>query len=242
MILKKQAVDIITGARVTEIEQEEGQLKVSYMEKETAKSVLGEVVLVAVGRRPYLMGLFDEAMPEDSLPETHRGALVVDETYGTSVPGIYGIGDAIGGIQLAHVASAEGERAVAAMLHKPMPISMAAVPSCVYTTPEIATVGMTQEEAKEKGIDAVQLKYAMSANGKTVLTRQERSFLKILAEKETGKILGAHMMCDRATDMIGEFSSAIVNGYTAEDMAKAIRPHPTFNEAVGETLRLFEKE
>ena len=98
------------------------------------------------------------------------------------------------------------------------------------------------EEAREKGIDAEQLRFVMSANGKTVLTRQPRSFLRIVCEKSTGKILGAQMMCARATDMIGEFSAAIVAGITAGEIAPAIRPHPTFNEAVGEALRTWTEE
>ena len=247
MILKKQGVDIVTGARVTRIEEsplESGEkgLCVTYLEKETEKKVQGEKVLVAVGRRPAVKELFADELGEEKLPSMNRGVILVNDSYETTVPGVYAIGDVIGGIQLAHVASAEGERAVAAMVGKPMPISMDAVPSCVYTSPEIATVGMTMDDAKEKGIEAVQLRYVMSANGKTVLTRQERSFLRILAEKKTGRILGAHMMCDRATDMIGEFSAAIVNGYTAQDIGRAIRPHPTFNEAVGEALRTFDME
>ncbi|MBQ1366944.1 MAG: dihydrolipoyl dehydrogenase [Firmicutes bacterium] len=242
MILKKQGVDIHTSARLGKIEEsfsEEGkrQLTCYYTEKDKEQSVSAERVLVAVGRRAYIERLFDENL--SVRPETDRGRVLVNEKYQTSVPDVYAIGDVIGGIQLAHVASAEGENAVAAMLGKEPPIRSDVVPSCVYTSPEIASVGMTAEEAKEKGIETETLKYVMGANGKSFLTRQERSFLRILVEKETGRILGAHMMCARATDMIGEFSSAIVNGLTAKQMGEAIRPHPTFNEAVAETLRTF---
>ncbi|MBO4887816.1 MAG: dihydrolipoyl dehydrogenase [Firmicutes bacterium] len=243
MILKKQGVEIHTSAKLQSIEEgsEDGKrmLICHYLEKEKPQQASGEKVLVAVGRRAYTDRLFDEKL--EVRPETERGKVLVDEHFETSVPGVYAIGDVIPGIQLAHVASAQGENAVAAMLGKEPPIRMDVVPSCVYTSPEIASVGMTADEAKEKGIETETLKFVMGANGKSVLTRQERSFLRILVEKETGRILGAHMMCARATDMIGEFSSAIVNGLTADRMGEAIRPHPTFNEAVAEALRTFKE-
>ena len=244
MILKKQGVEIHTSARLQRIEESfidgKRQLICRYLEKEKEQEAVSEKVLVAVGRRAYIQGLFADDL--ETKPETERGKVLVNEKYETSVPGVYAIGDVSGGIQLAHVASAQAENAVASMLGKEPPIRMDVVPSCVYTSPEIATVGMTAEEAKEKGIETETLKYVMGANGKSVLTRQERSFLRILVEKTSGKVLGAHMMCARATDMIGEFSSAIVNGLCADQMGKAIRPHPTFNEAVGEALRTFTKE
>ena len=243
MILKKQSVEIHTSAKLQSIEEgsEDGKrvLICHYLEKEKPQLSSGEKVLVAVGRRAYTDRLFDDKL--EVRPQTERGKVLVDERFETSVPGVYAIGDVIPGIQLAHVASAQGENAVAAMLGKEPPIRMDVVPSCVYTSPEIASVGMTADEAKEKGIETETLKFVMGANGKSVLTRQERSFLRILVEKETGRILGAHMMCARATDMIGEFSSAIVNGLTADRMGEAIRPHPTFNEAVAEALRTFKE-
>ena len=117
------------------------------------------------------------------------------------------------------------------------PIDMKVIPSCIYTSPEIASVGITSDEAKEQGLDTVTKKYPMSANGKTVLSLQERGFIKVIAEKDTGKILGAQMMCARATDMISQFAQAIVNGLTLDDMAHVIYPHPTFSEAIGEAVR-----
>ena len=240
LLLKKQGVDIHTGASLREIRREQTDdgemLHCYYVEKDVEYKVPSDIVLVAVGRRPQAAKLF---VNQNQLPDMDRGYLKADDRYQTSIPGIYAIGDVIGGIQLAHVASAEGENAVAAMLGKEAPFRMDVVPSCVYTDPEIATVGLAVEEAKASGIDAVQVKYVMGANGKTVLTHQERSFIKIVAEKSTGRLLGAHMMCARATDMIGEFSAAIANGFTVQQLATAIRPHPTFNEAIGEALRSF---
>jgi dihydrolipoamide dehydrogenase len=169
--------------------------------------------------------------------ETDRGKIIVNERYETSVPGIYAIGDVIGGIQLAHVATAEGRCAVAFMNGADAPVDVDCVPSCIYTSPEIASVGLTADEAKEKGIDVVSKKYPMSANGKTVLSLQERGFIKVIADKETGKVLGAQMMCARATDMISQFAQAVVNGLTLDDMSRVIYPHPTFSEGIGEAVR-----
>ena len=146
--------------------------------------------------------------------------------------------DIIGGIQLAHMASAEAVNAVAFMCGKEAEIRTDVVPGCVYTSPEIATVGISAQEAKKQGLNVTTKKYPMTANGKTVLSRGERGYISVTADAETNVILGAQLLCERATDMIGEFASAVVNGLTLAELAPVIRPHPTFNEAVGELLRL----
>ena len=122
------------------------------------------------------------------------------------------------------------------MVNEKFPINMQAIPGCVYTNPEIATVGLSREEAEADGMTVTTHKYAMSANGKSVLSNQERGFIKVVAEAETGKILGAQMMCARATDMISEFGTAITAGMTLEEMGSVIRPHPTFSEGITEAV------
>jgi dihydrolipoamide dehydrogenase len=163
--------------------------------------------------------------------------IVVNDKYETSIPGIYAIGDVIGGIQLAHTATAEGRNAVALMNGEEATIKMNVVPSCVYTNPEIATVGITADEAKAMEKDVITKKYIMSANGKSVLSDQERGFIKVVADAETKKILGAQMMCARATDMIGEFAVAISSELTLDDIAGTVHPHPTFVEGIAEAVR-----
>ena len=108
------------------------------------------------------------------------------------------------------------------------------VPSCVYTDPEIASVGLSADEAKAAGIPAVTRKYLMGANGRSVLTRQERGFVKLVAEEGTGRLLGAQLMCARATDLIGEAALALSRGLTLRDLAETIHPHPTFCEALSD--------
>lgn len=234
MILKKRGVEIHTGARVEEIrEGADGTLVCCYREKEELKEAVSEGVLVAVGRRANTEGLLGEGFEL----AMDRGKIIVDEHYETSVPGVYAVGDVTGGIQLAHTASAEAINAVAYMAGEEMPVCMDYVPGCVYTNPEIGSVGITQEEAKAQGISVITKKYPMSANGKSLLSGQERGFIKVVADSETHRILGAQMMCARATDMISEFGTAIVNGLTLEQMGSVIRPHPTFAEGITEAVR-----
>lgn len=233
MILKKRNVEIHTKAKVEEIvEGTDGTLICRYTEKEALQEVEVDGILVAVGRRANTDGLFGEGMEIS----TDRGKILVNENYQTNYSNIYAIGDVIGGIQLAHVASAEGINAVAHMVNEKLPINMGAIPGCVYTNPEIATVGLSKEEAEAAGISVTTHKYAMAANGKSVLSNQERGFIKVVAEAETGKILGAQMMCARATDMISEFGTAITGGMTLAEMRSVIRPHPTFSEGITEAV------
>lgn len=119
-------------------------------------------------------------------------------------------------------------------------MDLSVVPGCVYTDPEIASAGITEEEAKEKGIQVETGKFIMSANGKSLITKEERGFIKVVADKETKTILGAQMMCARATDMIGEFVTAITNRMTISQLLKGMRAHPTYNEGIGEALEELE--
>ena len=163
-----------------------------------------------------------------------------DEKFETSIPGVYAIGDLIFGMQLAHTASAQGTVVAEYLAGKSASVDLSVVPSCVYTDPEIASVGLTEEAAKEQGIPVRVGKFIMSANGKSLISREERGFVKILAAEESGVILGAQMMCARATDMIGELATAVANGLTAKQLLRGMRAHPTYNEGVGEALEELE--
>ena len=233
MSLKKRGVDIHTAASLREIRREDGGLVCVYAENDAEAEAHGDAVLVAVGRKPNTAGLFAPGCE----PDMERSRILVNERYETSIPGIRAVGDVTGGIQLAHMASAEAINAVALMCGKEPPIRTDVVPSCVYTSPEIASVGISAQDAKKLGLNVTTKKVPMTANGKTVLSRGERGYIAVTADAESGVILGAQMLCERATDMIGEFASAIVNRLTLAQLAPVIRPHPTFNEAVGELLR-----
>ena len=234
MIGKKRGMDIHAKARVEKFAQgEDGKFITYFTEKDELQSVESDGVLVCIGRRANTDGLFAEGVSV----EMNRDKIVVNDKYQTSLPGVYAIGDVIGGIQLAHVATAEGRNAVAVMNGEEPSIKMNVVPSCVYTNPEIATVGITADEAKAAGLEVVTKKYIMSANGKSVLSDQERGFIKVVADAESKKLLGAQMMCARATDMIGELAVAIGNELTLDDVASIIHPHPTFVEGINEAVR-----
>ena len=235
MILKKRDVDIITGARVKEIVQgENGSLICRYVEKETQKEVESDGILVAAGRRVNTEGLFGEGF---CLELDGRGRICIDEHGQTSVPGVYAAGDVTGGTMLAHAATAQAINAIHHMAGEEPLFDMNVIPGCVYTSPEIASVGITADDARKAGMSVITKKYPMSANGKSLLSGQERGFVKIVADAESHKLLGAQMMCARATDMISQFATAIVNGLTVEQMAAVIYPHPTFSEGIGEVLR-----
>jgi dihydrolipoamide dehydrogenase len=231
MIMKKRGVKIFTSATVEKIGSESG-LICYFQNKGEAQQVSADGILMAIGRKPNTDQLFGEQV---SLA-CERGGIVVNENYQTSIPSVYAIGDVIRGVQLAHVASAQGINAVAAMLSRPAPINMAVIPSCVYTSPEIACVGLTSEEAKAKGIAVKTGKFVMSANGKSLITQQERGFIKVVFEEETDVILGAQLMCARATDLISELSTAIGSRLTREQLSGVIRPHPTYSEGITEAI------
>ena len=233
MLMKKRGVTISTGALVKEIREGAGGLECVYVEKEKEQTVSCDEILICTGRRPCTDGLFGENFALDC----EKGRILIDENCETSVPGIYAIGDVTGGTMLAHTATAMGRNAVAHMNSSRAPICMDVIPACIYTDPEIASVGLTIEQAKAAGIDADSRKIVMSSNGKTVLSAQERGFIKVVFHKENRKILGAQMMCARASDMISEFAEAIVHGLTMEQMAGVIRPHPTFCEAITDACR-----
>lgn len=235
MNFKNRGIDTHTNAMVEKIEERNGRLVCFYKEKDKVQEVEADHILVCTGRRPVTKGVFSEELKEKLLGA--RGFLQVDECYRTEIPSIYGIGDAIGGTMLAHTATAEGRNAVAIMNGKEPEINMNVVAGCIYTSPEIASVGLTQDEAKEAGIDVITKKFPTSANGKTIIEELDRGFIKLVASKEDHTLLGAQLMCGRATDIIGELAVAIANGLTIEEVANTIHPHPTFVEAVCEAAR-----
>ena len=231
-IMKKQGVEVLTNAVVQSLEQTESGLAVHVLQKGAEKTVTGEKVLCAIGRRAYWDGVFAEGMN----PETRGKSLKVDENFQTSIPGVYAIGDASSVVQLAHVAAAQGTACVERMYGVADHVDLNVIPSCIYSTPEIAVVGITEAEAKERGIPAVVGKCTMFGNARTVIEDPGRCFMKIVAHAETHEILGASLMCQHASDMISQISAAMVNHQTAEELRRVMRPHPSFEEAMTEAL------
>ena len=238
-ILTDRGVHIYKESILEQISEADGGLKCQFVSQGRTRELQVEGVLMSVGRRANTEGLFDSNVPI----KLERGKIVVDEFFRTSVPGIYAVGDVVGGIQLAHVASAEATYVVEKMNNREpsvivsmvpsclfTPISI--VPSCLYTDPEIASVGLTEEEAREKGVPIRCGRYAMEGNGQTIISKEAVGFIKVLFAKDSDVLLGAQLMCPRATDMIGELATALANGLTSRQLMYAMRAHPTFNEAI----------
>lgn len=232
MILKKRGVTIHTGCTVEEISESVGNLCCHFNGKNGKKELTTQGILVSVGRKPNTSELFGEQV----LIKQQRG-IVVNQHFETSEKGIYAIGDVIeGSVQLAHAASAQAQNAVAEMFGKKPPLNLNVIPSCIYTNPEIASVGITADQAKENGIEVKTGKYIMSGNGKTIIEQQDRSFIKLVFDAETEVLVGAQLMCARASDFVSELSAAIVGKQTIHQLAAVIRPHPTFSEAITEAV------
>jgi len=232
LILKKQGVRVLLGSMVERIEKGADGMTVSYTAKDGAASVSGEVVLCAIGRRPNTEHLFADGLS----PRFNGRSLWVDERFETSIPGVYAIGDVSTRIQLAHVAAAEGKAFADIHFGQGAKTDLRVVPSCIYCHPEIASVGLTEAEAKAEDIPVKVGKAVLGGNARTLIADDPRSFVKIVAHAESGEILGAHLMCENSSDMISQFSLAIANRRTADELLRIIRPHPSFEETVGDAL------
>ena len=229
--LSKYKVQTLTGAQVKGIEETAGgRLKVSAVIGEGEKAFEGEVVLMAVGRRPNLEGL---GLEEAGVGFSKKG-IGINSRMETNIPGIYAVGDVTGQWLLAHFAFAQGEVAAENVLGHEGQLDSRVVPRCVYTLPEVASVGITEKEAKEKGYEYKVGRFPFSANGKATVTGERSGFIKIVAEAKYGEILGVNILGPHATDLIGEAVLAMKLEGTAQDIAQAIHPHPTLTEALKE--------
>lgn len=200
-------------------------------------------IITATGRIPYTDGL----LGTDAALEFREGKLLIDADFMTSEPGIYAIGDVVSKTQLAHVAAAQGTYVVEKIagrehsimlevvpngMYVPLPI----VPNCIYTSPEIATVGLTEQAALQRGMKVRCGVCSMDGNGKSIITKEEGGFISLIFEAYSNTIIGAQIVCPRATDMIGEMATAIANGLTARQLDKAMRAHPTYSEGISAAI------
>lgn len=224
--LKKAGVKIHTETQITSFTKENGETKVEMQHKGEVQSIKTDHVLMSVGRAPNVMGL-------ELLDLEMDGKFVkVDSNMQTSVQGIYAIGDLAGGYQLAHVASEEGIKAVNHIVGNP--VVDAAVPRCVYTFPEIASVGLSEEKAIELGHDIETKKVDLAGNGKAIAAGENTGFMKLIAEKKYGEVIGVVMVGAHVTEMISQATSFMHLEGTAEEMDSMIFPHPTVSEALSE--------
>lgn len=230
--LKKQGVKINLSSKVTKVEKQADGLIVSFTDKAGDQTERADMVVVCVGRRANINGLGAEEVGI----ATERGKIAVDKFCKTSQKNVYAIGDCTGGIMLAHYASAQGVAVAEMISGKQNHTNLEVVPSCVYTSPEIASVGLTAAECEAKGIEVEIGKFPMGANGKAVIVGEDKGFVKTVFEKSSGKLLGATLYCTRATDLIGEFALAVANNMTRKEYLHGMKPHPTVVEALFESV------
>ncbi len=205
-----------------ELQGVQGDKKVSYS---------GDLVLVSVGRKPYTAGL---DLDKIGVKLTDRGRIAVQDHWQTSVPSIYSIGDVIDGPMLAHKAHEEGVAVAERIAGKPGHVNYNIIPGIIYTAPEAASVGLTEEEAKEKKLDVKVGKFNFTANGRAIANDTTDGFAKIIADAKTDKVLGAHIVASCASELIAEAVVLMEFGGSSEDLARTIHAHPTMSEAVKE--------
>ena len=235
MYFKKQGMEVYTDIRAKEIVKEGDKLKViaRYKKKDKEIEVIGDKVLIASGRGPVVEGLNLDSIGV----EYDRTGITVDEDFETTVEGIYAIGDVNNlGIQLAHVASAQGVYVMEKLMGLEPDINLDVYPNCVFTLPEVAFVGMTEEDLKESGIDYRVSKFMFGANGKALSLGESDGFVKIFASNEDNKVLGVTILGPHANDLIHEGAIAIANGMDVDSIARTIHAHPTLSEAFMEAV------
>ena len=230
-VFKKQGLDIRLGVKVTGAEVDGETVTVSYEDKDGVNSIQGDRVLVSTGRHPNTEGL---GATELGVAMNKRGFIEVDDHYRTSVPGVWAIGDVVPGPMLAHKAEEEGVAAVETMAGQPGHVNYDAIPGILYTHPEVAGVGKTEQELKEAGIPYKKGKFPFSANGRAKAMGQTDGMVKILAHATTDRILGFHVLGPHASDLVAEGAIAIEFSACAEDLARSVHAHPTLSEVVKE--------
>ncbi|MCA1039201.1 dihydrolipoyl dehydrogenase [Bacillus infantis] len=231
-LMKKKGVKFAVGAKVLpETLQKGEEVRISAEIKGEQKEFSAEKILVSVGRQANTEGIG----LENTDIQLEKGFISVNEYFQTKESHIYAIGDVIGGLQLAHVASHEGITAVEHIANEnPSPLDYSLISKCIYSSPEAASVGLTEDEAKEKGFEVKTGKFSFRAIGKALVFGESDGFVKIVADKETDDILGVHMIGPHVTDMISEAGLAKVLDATPWEVAHTIHPHPTLSEAIGE--------
>ncbi|MGC1946817.1 MAG: dihydrolipoyl dehydrogenase [Pseudolabrys sp.] len=239
-LFEKQGITFKLSSKVTAVDASGKRLKVNV---ETAKggdaeSIEADVVLVSIGRVPYTEGL---GLKELGVKLDERGRVIVDHYYATNVPGIWAIGDVSAGPMLAHKAEDEGVALAEILVGQAGHVNYDAIPNVVYTYPEIATVGKTEEELKAAGVAYNVGKFPFTANGRAKVNLTTEGFVKIIADAKTDRVLGVHLICADAGNMIAEATIAMEFGASAEDIARTCHAHPTLPEAVKEAAMAVAK-
>jgi dihydrolipoamide dehydrogenase len=238
-ILRGQGFEFKLGTQVREAKVAGKKVRVKVSGPDSEETLTFDRLLVSVGRRPLTRELGLEALGVQTDPVS--GRVLVDDTYQTNVPGIYAIGDLIPGPMLAHKASAEGIAAVESMAGRHGEVNYDTIPAVVYTAPEVASVGLTEEQAKERRIPYCVGTYPFTGAGRARCMGETDGFVKLIAHSKTDRILGVHIIGARAADMIAECVLAMEFGAGSEDIARTVHGHPTFAEALMEAAMAVRK-
>jgi dihydrolipoamide dehydrogenase len=239
-ILKKQGLEFILEAKVLGHKVSGDTVLVEFESlKDGSKNNLEcDVCLVAVGRKPYTEGL---GLEDLGIQKDQRGYLVVNEHYQTHVPNIYAVGDIIPGPMLAHKAEEEGVAVAEILAGQSGHVNYRTLPAVIYTWPEFASVGATEEELKKSGVAYKVGQFPFSANGRARAANDHDGMVKIIADEHSDQILGGHIIGPRASDLLGEIIVAMEFGGSAEDLARSFHSHPTFSEAIREAALAVDK-
>jgi dihydrolipoamide dehydrogenase len=239
-LLEKQGLTFKLSSKVTAVDASGKRLKVTVEPAKggSAETIDADVVLVSIGRVPYTEGL---GLKEAGVKMDERGRVAVDDHFATNVPGIYAIGDVIRGPMLAHKGEDEGIAVAEILAGQAGHVNYDAIPAVVYTMPEIASVGKTEEELKSAGVAYNAGKFPFTANGRAKANQQTDGFVKILADARTDRVLGVHIIGSDAGNMIAEAVIAMEFGASAEDIARTCHAHPTLPEAVKEAALAVAK-
>ena len=248
--LRSKGIEVYCNVNVMEIvSRPDGSAVVNYREHGSWKSRAADRVLVSVGRRPDMSGV----LAEDCEVELEQGRPVIKGTYRTTQANVFAIGDTVAKMRLAHVAAAQatyvvehlagrGHKMQLTVVPNGMYVVLPVVPICIYTDPEIAAVGFTEEDARVYNMKIKCGQAYMGLNGKAILARKKNGFIRLIFEAYTNTLVGAQIMCPRATDMIGEMATAVANGLTAFQLSTAMRAHPTYSEAISQAIEDALKE
>ncbi len=232
-ILKKQGIEFTLGHKASGVDTSGNRVKTTIEPANggEAQEVESDVVLVAVGRAPYTDGL---GLDEVGIETDKKGRIAVDSSYRTSAEGIYALGDVIEGPMLAHKAEDEGVAVAEIIAGQAGHVNYGVIPDVIYTYPEVAKVGKTEEELKDEGVEYNVGKFPFTANGRAKANRQTDGFVKVLADAKTDRVLGVHILGPDAGNMIAEAAILMEFGGSAEDLARTCHAHPTLSEAVRE--------
>lgn len=238
--LTREGVKFMTSTKVTGSKIVKNQVELTF-ENLTSKEVAtmtADVVLVSTGRKPFSDGL---GLDEVGVKKESRGYIVVDSHYQTNIPGIYAVGDVTPGPMLAHKAEEEGVACAEMLAGHAGHVNYATVPSVIYTHPEVASVGLTEEQCKEQGLSVNIGKFPFMANGRARAIGMTEGFVKIIADAKTDRIIGGHIVGAKASELLGEIIVAMEFGGSSEDLARSFHSHPTLSEAVKEAALAVEK-